>query len=123
MTESELVSVEIIFCSKDGNACLYDFGNFAVVLTYWVEDAFMPLGIHFEILLDKKYTKDIGQWMKKFRDEDFFAHHNQWSSSLIDMLVSDANRIHEVARIAEKHPDPDNLLGIIFTEIFPKFPN
>lgn len=119
---SDSVGVEIIFCSKDGNACLYDFGDFAVVLTYLVEDGFMPLGICFEIFLDEKYDGQIEQWMKKFRDEDFFGGHKQWSSALVDVPLSSVEKIHAVARQAIQYFDGNNLMGNIFTEVFPNFP-
>ena len=119
---NRLLAVEIIFCSKDGNACLYDFGDFAVILTYLVEDAFMPLGMSFEILLDDKYDRLIEQWMKKFRTEDFFAGHKQWSSALLEISEALVEKIHIVARQAEHHFDKDNMMGKVFTEVFPNFP-
>lgn len=118
---SESVSVEIIFNPKDGNACLYDFRDFAVVLTYLVEDAFMPLGISFEILSSKKYKNQIQQWMNKFRLEDTLGGF-PWSSVIVEVSVESVEKLRRAAKMALRHFDKDNIMGKVFTEVFPNFP-
>lgn len=119
---SETITVEVVFNPKDGNACLYDFRDFAVVLTYLVEDAFMPLGISFEILLGEKYRKRIKQWMDKFHHETTAAG-ARWEFGILEIPTESVEKLRRAAKKAEHHFDRDNIMGKSFTKVFPNFPN
>lgn len=118
---SEPITAEVVFNPKDGNACLYDFRDFAVVLTYLVEDAFMPLGISFEVLLGEKYRKHIKQWMDKFHYETTVAG-CRWEFVILEVPAESVEKLRQTAKRAEHHFNKDNIMGKAFTKVFPNFP-
>jgi len=118
---SQTVSVEIIFKPKTQCAGMYDFRNFALILSYGVEDAFMPLGISFYILSGEKYKSDIQQWMNKFSNESYGLV-DPWTSAIVEVPSESVEEILLATERAEHHPEKDNIIGEVFTKIFPNFP-
>ena len=121
MAESR--SVEIVFSTKDGNACGYDFGNFGVTLYYLVEDAFGPLGIQFNPYAGEQYEKGFKQWIETRRVEDQMANYQKWSFAIVDVADNLVEEIQQATQRGEDEPwHRDELMGQVFQNAFPNFP-